>query len=197
MRLFVALDIGDEIRQRLAAYIGDLQPLAPRVRWVKPESLHLTLKFIGERSDAMVPQIENALSTISCEEFQVSLQGSGFFPTERSARVFWIGVHADQTLAQLAEQVERSLVPLGVEAEKRAFSPHLTLARAGSGSGAPGRQPGDKPNRAFSTLQTKLSASPVPNFGRTVATEFFLYRSQLSNRGAQYAKIARFTLKTK
>jgi len=194
MRLFVALDIDQEIRVRLAGFMSDLRGLAPAVRWVQPESLHVTLKFIGERPDASVKDIENALSGISTKAFQLSFRSAGFFPNERSARVFWIGIQADASLAELAAQVERSLVPLGIEPEKRAFSPHLTLARAGNGSGAPGRQKGDRPNRRFSALQTKLSAIPSPYFGTMNAAEFFLYRSQLSSHGAQYTKIARFSL---
>jgi RNA 2',3'-cyclic 3'-phosphodiesterase len=194
MRLFVALDIDQQIRDGIASFISDMRGLAPAVRWVQPESLHVTLKFIGERPDAMVKAIENALSGIVAKAFQLSFRGAGLIPNERSARVFWIGIQADAALAELAVQVERSLVPLGIEAEKRAFSPHLTLARAGNGSGAPGRQKGDRPNRRFSTLQAKLNAVPAPDFGTINATEFFLYRSQLSSRGAQYTKIARFPL---
>lgn len=194
MRLFVALDIDQEIREHIASFIKEMRGLAPAVRWVQPESLHVTLKFIGERPDASVKDVENALRGISASPFQLSFRGAGFFPTERSARVFWIGIQADAALADLAAQIERSLVPLGTEAEKRAFSPHMTVARAGNGSGAPGRQKGDRPNRRFSALQAKLSARPSPDFGTMNAAEFFLYRSQLSGRGAQYTKIARFPL---
>jgi RNA 2',3'-cyclic 3'-phosphodiesterase len=196
MRLFVALDIDQEIRHRIASFMGDMRGLAPAVRWVQPESLHVTLKFIGERPDPMVKDIENTLRGISPGSFQLAFRGAGFFPTAKSARVFWIGIQADATLAELAAQIERSLVPLGIEAEKRAFSPHLTLARAGNGSGAPGRQKDDRPNQRFSALQTKLSTMPSPDFGTMSAAEFFLYRSQLSSRGAQYTKIARFPLST-
>lgn len=195
MRLFVALDIDQEIRSGIASFMSELRTLAPAVRWVQPESLHVTLKFIGERPDPMVKDIETALEGISASPFRLSFRGAGFFPTAKAARVFWIGIEADAALAGLAAQIERSLVPLGIGPEKRAFSPHLTLARAGNGSGAPGRQKGDRPNRRFSALQTKLSAIPSPDFGTMNAVEFFLYRSQLSSRGAQYTKIAPFPLK--
>jgi len=108
--------------------------------------------------------------------------------------VFWIGIEAEADLGQLAVRVEQALVPLGIPPEKRAFSPHLTLARAGGGSGAPGRQREDRANRRFSALQAKLSTLPVSEFGTMNAAEFFLYRSQLSSRGAQYTNIARFAL---
>jgi RNA 2',3'-cyclic 3'-phosphodiesterase len=196
MRLFVALDIDQQIRDRIASFMGDMRGLAPAVRWVRPESLHVTLKFVGERPDSMVKDIENALRGISASSFQLAFSGAGFFPTAKSARVFWIGIRAGAALADLAAQIEGSLVPLGIEAEKRAFSPHLTLARAGNGSGAPGREKGDRPNRRFSALQAKLNTMPAPDFGTMSAAAFFLYRSQLSSRGAQYTKTARFPFST-
>jgi len=196
MRLFVALDIDQQIRDRIASFMSEMRGLAPAVRWVQPESLHVTLKFIGERPEPMVKDIENAMRGVRVAPFQCAFRGAGFYPNERSARVFWVGIQADASLAELAAQIERSLVPLGIEPEKRAFSPHLTLARAGNGSGAPGRQKGDRPNRSFSALQAKLSTIPSPDFGKMNAAEFFLYRSQLSSRGAHYTKIARFPLRT-
>lgn len=196
MRLFVALDIDQQIRERIASFMSEMRGLAPAVRWAQPESLHITLKFIGERPDGEVKAIENVLRTILARSSQVSFRGAGFFPHEKSARVFWIGIHADAALGELAAQIEQSLVPLSIQAEKRAFSPHLTLARAGNGSGAPARQQGDRPNRRFSALQAKLAAMAAPDFGTMNAAEFFLYRSQLSSRGAQYTKIAHFALST-
>jgi len=194
MRLFVALDIGETIRERIASFVKEIGPLAPDMRWVAAESLHVTLKFIGERPEGMVRDLEEALRKISAPAFQISFRGWGFFPTEKSARVFWVGIEAGSALAELAKRVEGELVLCGIEAESRAFSPHLTLARARTGSGAPGPQPSDKPNRRFQRLQAKLAAMPPLDFGTRHATEFFLYRSQLSSRGAQYTKIARFPL---
>jgi 2'-5' RNA ligase len=194
MRLFVALDIDQQVRDRIREFMDQVHGLAPDVRWVSAESLHVTLKFIGEQPDANVSRIENALRTFSVKPFRVSFRGSGFFPTEKSARVFWIGIEADPGLAVLAAQIEQALVPLGIAAEKRAFSPHLTLARGGDGSGTPGKQRGDRPNRRFSALQVKLSALPASEFGTMNAAEFFLYRSRLSSHGAQYTKLARFAL---
>jgi len=192
MRIFVALDIDQQVRDRIRRFMDEIRSLAPDVRWVGAESLHLTVKFIGEQPDASVSKIENALRAIPVKPFQISFRGAGFFPDEKSARVFWIGIEADSALAELAAQVEQALVPLGIAPEKRAFSPHLTLARAGDGSGAHGKQRGDRPNRRFSALQAKLTTLPAPEFGTMKAAEFFLYRSQLSSRGAQYTKITRF-----
>jgi len=192
MRLFVALDIDEAIRQNIAEFIERVRGLAPDARWVSSESLHVTLKFIGEKKDAMVDDIESALKGISGEPFRVSYRGCGFFPTPKSARVFWLGMDAESGLASLAKAVESMLTKLDIPEEKREFSPHLTLARAGGGSGAPGWRKGDRPNPQFRALQSHLGE--VPEFGTMTAREFFLYRSQLSPKGSRYTKIARFPL---
>jgi len=193
MRLFVALDLDGEIRRRIAEYVGGVRNLAPDVRWIAIESLHVTLKFIGEKPDAMVKQIEAALATVNSPVIMIGVRGVGFFPKPNSARVFWVGIESDG-LAQLAKSVDDALAGIGIPAEDRAFSPHLTLARAGGGSGAPGWRKGDQPNRKFLRLQEELAQSPAPDFATMTAREFFLYRSQLSSSGSRYTKLARFGL---
>jgi 2'-5' RNA ligase len=194
MRLFVALDIDEAIRERIGGFVGELRTLVPNLRWVSPESLHITLKFIGEQPESKVGVIESALAKVSAPSMRISFRGCGFFPAQKSARVFWIGVEAGAELPQLAKQLEETLTPFGIAKEKRAFSPHLTLARGGSGSAAPGRQQGDKPNQHFVAVQKRLAGMPTPEFGTMTVPEFFLYRSQLSSQGSRYTKIARFGL---
>ena len=192
MRIFVALDIKEEIRKRLRHFVEEMHGFAPDARWVSPESLHVTLKFIGEKTDVIVKQIEEVLGSIEAEPFQVRFYGVGFFPTVKAARVFWAGIKAEPSLEQLAKSIESKLAGVGIAKEERAFSPHLTLAR--SGSGAPNWGKGDQVNRRFSRLQEKLNEQPEPDFGTMTARDFFLYRSQLSPKGSQYTKIARFGL---
>ena len=194
MRLFIALDIDDAIRERLARLVEGVRNFAADARWAKPESLHVTLKFIGEQPDASVDKIKRALDTVAAGTTEIKFRGYGFFPTAKSARVFWIGMEAGPELAALAGAIDDKMSTLGIAKEKRTFSPHLTLARAGGGSGAPRRQRGDRPNRAFQHLQEKLSALPAPEFGVMTPREFFLYQSQLSPKGSKYTKLARFTL---
>ncbi len=193
MRLFVALDIPEDIRQRIRTFIAGVRGFAPDVRWVSPDSLHVTLKFIGEQPDDKLGAIKDALQTVKGEAMDVSFRSTGFFPTAKSARVFWIGIEADPRLAALAGSVDKALEPLGIEREQRAFSAHLTLAR--SGSGRPQRGPGDRPNRAYAVLQERLAQMPPPDFGTMSAREFYLYLSKLSPKGAQYTKLERFALR--
>jgi len=194
MRIFVALDLDEEIRERIQQFVDNVRQFAPATRWVSAESLHITLKFIGERPDALVKQIETILSSLSHGSFRVSFNGSGFFPTVRAARVFWVGIQAEAGLAELARKIEDTLVNLDIPKEQRAFSPHLTLARASGGSGAPGWRKADKPNQQFARLQEQLDKLSPAEFGTMTAREFYLYRSQVSSKGSRYTKITRFAL---
>jgi len=194
MRTFVALDLDSAIRQRIQHFMEEVRGLAPDVRWVSAESLHVTLKFVGEKPDAKVSQIVEVLSSIPTEPFQLRFSGAGFFPSAKAARVFWIGIEAEDALILLARAIDESLAKIGIAKEDRAFSPHLTLARASGRSGAPEPRKGDTANRHFAKLQDFLATHPAPDFGTMTAREFFLYRSQLSGKGSQYTKIAHFKL---
>jgi RNA 2',3'-cyclic 3'-phosphodiesterase len=195
MRLFVALDIDDAIRTRLARFLDGVREFAPDARWVRPESLHVTLKFIGEKSEDEVERIKRALSTVSTEVFELKFHGYGFFPGPRAPRVFWIGCEGGSRLASLGATVDETLAQVDIPKEEHAFNAHLTLARAGGGSGSPRWRKGDGANRSFQRLQEKLAALPAPEFGTMAAREFFLYQSQLSPAGSKYTKLAAFALR--
>jgi 2'-5' RNA ligase len=194
MRLFIALDIDDTIRQRIARFLDGVRGFAPDARWVREESLHITLKFVGEKPVEIVESFTQALAEVHPASFEIKFCGYGFFPTAKSARVFWAGIEAGPELQQLAAAVDIVATKLGVPKEEHAFSPHLTLARRGGGSGAPRKQKGDGPNRVFQRLQEKLEAMSPPEFGTMTAREFFLYQSQLSRGGSRYTKLQSFAL---
>jgi 2'-5' RNA ligase len=195
MRLFVALDIDDAVRERIRLFIDGVSGFAPEARWVRAESLHITLKFIGEKPPDSVDPIKSALAAVRADAITMSFRGYGFFPTVKAARVFWVGIESGAPLAELARSVDEATATLGVPKENRPFSAHLTLARGGGGSGSPRWQKGDGPNRSFQRLQEKLAALPTPEFGTMTAREFFLYESQLGRGGSRYSKIARFDLR--
>jgi 2'-5' RNA ligase len=194
MRIFVAIDINESIRARIATFMEGVAGFAPDARWVRPESLHVTLKFIGEKSEADVEAIRKTLAGVKGESMQIVIRGHGFFPTLRSPRVFWIGVEAGPQLKALAAAVDDATGLLGIPREDRPFSPHLTLARGGGGSGNPRRQRGDRPNTGFQRLQEKLGAMSAPDFGTMKAHEFSLYLSHLGRGGSKYEKLAGFKL---
>ena len=189
MRLFVALDIDDNIRGRVSTFLDGVSGFAPDARWVRPESLHVTLKFIGKKSEDEVEKIKRALKTIEGGAVEISIRGYGFFPTARAPRVFWIGIEAGPNLSSLAATVDDRLAKLDIPKEAHAFNAHLTVARGAGGSGSPRRQKSDGKNSTFQTLQEKLAAIPTPEFGTMTVHEFFLYQSQLSPRGSKYTKL--------
>ncbi len=199
MRLFVAIDIPNEIRERLAKFVEGVRNFAPDAKWVGPETFHITLKFVGERSLEDADRIKQLLREIKAAPVTLSFSGYGFFPSPTKARVFWTGIQSDTHLAELASSVDSATATLGIPREKAPFTPHLTLARAHDGSprgasGRPGHHPGDRPRSTFAHVHEKLQALPSPEFGTMTATEFFLYESKLSPKGAQYAKLERFVL---
>ena len=194
MRLFLALDIDDDIRERITLFVDGVRNFAPDARWMQPESLHVTLKFIGEQPESVMENIERAMATVSAGTTQIDFRGYGFFPTSKSARVFWIGMASSPELVALAAAIDDTMPSLGIPKEDRPFSPHLTLARGRRASGSPRTSSKDGPNRTFQRLQEKLAALSVPEFGTMTPREFFLYQSHLSPKGSKYTKLASFSL---
>jgi 2'-5' RNA ligase len=193
MRLFVALDLDEDIRKRIALCVQGLAGFAPDARWAKAESLHVTLKFVGEQPDAELPRLRDALEAFHAKQVSLEFRGYGFFPTARPPRVFWLGIHAGEELLNLAAQVDTSLSALGIPREEHVFTPHLTLAR--SGSGAPRLRREGRPTAKFERLQKQLSTMATPDFGTMTARAFCLFRSQLSPGGSRYNKLASFPLR--
>jgi 2'-5' RNA ligase len=196
MRLFVAIDLKAAIRERIRRFMDELRALAPDAKWVAPESLHVTLKFIGEQPEEELQAIMRALATVPAGSFKLEFRGLGFFPSPKSARVFWVGIEAGERLAELARKVDEVIARFGVPEEER-YSPHLTLARARPARPGSRRPAGERPQAAgspFARLQQKLQTAPEPSFGTMTAREFFLYESKLSPKGPCYTKVARFEL---
>jgi|SRR5438552_974286 len=198
MRIFIGIDLDPEVRTRIERFLEGVEGFAPEARWVRPESLHITLKFIGEQPPERVEAITERLRRVEGSAFEIHAGGYGFFPTAKAPRVFWIGIHAGPQLTELAEKIDVATAELGIPREDRPFSPHLTLARAGAGrsSGSPKRRKGDGPNAKFAMLEKRLAVMGDLDFGKMTAREFILYQSQLSPKGSKYTKLQRFPMKT-
>jgi 2'-5' RNA ligase len=190
MRLFVALDIDDHIRGRIAAFRDQMRRLAPDVRWVSSESFHVTLQFLGETT--MLNEIRSALDTVQCKPITIAFRGAGFFPNPKVPRIFWAGIQGDGYLQELVTAIAQLLAPLGFERDTGAFTPHLTLARWGSGRPKPGR--GERPAPALQRVADELAKFPVPEFGTMTAHQFYLFESHLSAVGPRYERRAEFAL---
>ena len=190
MRLFVALDIDASIRQRISEFRDQMRRVAPDVRWVGPETFHVTLQFLGETKK--LEQIQQALRQVKGSQINLTFRNTGFFPNPKSPRVFWVGIEFDQSLQELVKSIAEALRPLGFERDKAPFQPHLTLARSGSGRPRPVRDE----HSASGLRQVRAAVETMPSleFGTMTAREFCLYESNLSPAGAQYSKLSRYPL---
>jgi 2'-5' RNA ligase len=180
VRLFVALDVPEQVRAALADLSARLKKTCPSARWVRLDGVHITLKFIGEVSLENVEKIRQALGSLpKFSPIELRFAGLGFFPNARRPRVLWAGVEADPRLAELAGDIEAKLDPLGIPAEKRDFHPHLTLARFESPQG-------------IQALVTAAEALGTPEFGSEIFNEFHLYQSVLKRSGAEYTRLVTY-----
>lgn len=183
MRLFVALDIPDTVREALTALSRDLRKLSSSdTRWVRIDGTHITLKFIGYTQPEQAELIRAALSSVRVDgPVEMQFAGLGFFPNPRRPRVLWAGVAGGPELRALAAAIEAQLEPLGVPREERDFNAHITLARF------------DSP-RGLDALRAAVEQLGVPEFGRATAREFYLYRSVLKRGGAEYTRLASYPI---
>jgi 2'-5' RNA ligase len=191
MRLFLALDIDEPIRNRITAFRDQMRQRAPGARWVSPETFHVTLQFLGETRKHQ--EIQHALTGVNSPSVQIAFRGAGFFPNPKAPRVFWVGIEGDAHLQELVAAIAGVLAPLGFTRDPGPYTPHLTLAR--SGSGRPRPVPGERPAPGLQQIRAHLETLPPPDFGTMTAHEFYLYESKLSSAGPRYEKRARFLLK--
>jgi len=180
MRAFIAIDLPDPIHAALAEMQQVFRAVCREARWTRPEGIHLTLKFLGEISDARTKEVVEALAQMGAvQPFSVEVKGFGFFPSPHRPRVFWAGVAAPAALGELAARVESLMEKAGFAREERTFSPHLTLARFQ----VPRPQP---------ALESAGAERAATSLGQFTASEFFLFESKLSPQGAQYRKLMKF-----
>lgn len=190
LRLFVAVELGEEALRALASLQGALRRSGlDGLRWVRPEGVHLTLKFLGETPADRVPAIRAALAEAvsGTPPHVLKLNGLGTFGSRRSPRVLWVGLEGDlEDLRRLQEKVEAALARLGFPTEGRAFSPHLTLARVRPENAAALSGP----------IARAVEAAPAPEACIPVR-EVSLMRSTLGPGGAVYDRLAVFPLTVK
>ena len=177
MRLFAAIDLDAEVRNKLAELLKRLRPLA-KLSWTTPDRMHVTTKFIGEWPEDRLEEMKRTLASVGspgCVEIEIS--HLGWFPNSRHPRVFWAGVHGGEPLQSLAHATEEAVFELGVPREERAYSPHLTLARI-------------RESVPVDALQKEIDALGAIRFGMVQACAFHLY---LSHAG-RYTRLAEFPL---
>lgn len=185
MRLFVALDLPENVHQKLRGLIDELKRESLDIRWVNPEGIHVTLKFIGHVDEAKAHDIQQALGKIHSDHpVTMEFRGMGFFPNERRPRVAWCGVEGSENLSTLAGNIENAVEPLGIEREARDFKPHLTLARIDA----------EKVRRAqIEKLVMAAKKFESTSFGSARESEFHLYESVTKRSGAEYKILKSFS----
>ena len=183
IRAFVAVDLELQTVQRIAEAIDRLLPRIPGIRWLPPTHFHLTLKFLGDVDEAKVEPIAAALERdlypFSC--FTINAKGLGVFPDLKRPRILWVGLVGDE-LNALASRVEKALVPFGFAAERRAFTPHLTIGRWRQFNGSP------------KELRDEIEKWQGHDFGRSNVDEVILFQSVLKPEGAVYHPLKVVTL---
>ncbi len=181
MRTFIAIELPPEIREGLYRLMEELQREGIQGRWVPPENLHLTLRFLGnieeDRIEGIIGTMKGAAETASA--FPISLKGLGAFPSLSRPRVLWVGVEKGRKeLSHLQRNLEKRLISQGLPPEDKSFKPHLTLARF--------KFPKEEIKRKV--LQACQRRKGLV-WGETIATHLTLFESILSPQGAKYKKI--------
>ena len=180
MRLFVALPLPEDLRLRLQG----LQQGLSAARWVKPENLHLTLRFIGEVDGGQAHDIDGALLRVRAEPFTLALRGVGHFGEGRKLRALWAGIAPEPRLGHLQGKIERAVQEAGLAPEGRKFKPHVTLARFnGDANGAAGA-----PLKAYMAANLGFAAAPF------AVDRFLLVSSFRAREGAIYRPEAEYPL---
>jgi 2'-5' RNA ligase len=176
MRLFVALPLPDPVRRQLGLLCAGL----PGARWVRPENLHITLRFLGELSGGEMDDIDAALSGISAPRFTLQLSGVGHFGSGSKLRAVWAGAAREPALLHLRDKIESAVVRAGVEPDRQKYLPHVTLTRS---KGAP-----------VPKLQEFLAIHSLFRSVPWEVTHFSLYSSFLAHESAIYREERRYAL---
>lgn len=194
IRTFVAIELDAPLRKALAQLQTDLRSLLQktmgpevRIQWVRPESVHLTLKFLGDIPEARIPEIQTALARVAGAHAgcTVDVGGLGAFPDARAPRVLWVGLSGQvEGVTRLAAAVERALEVLGFAPEPKPFNPHLTLARIKERSRDIGR-----------ALDAGRMLERASSIGTVTVKAIALMKSELKPSGAVYTKLYEVSLK--
>ena len=132
-RGFIAIDI--KVSKKIKEIINELEKSGANLKLVKPEKMHITLKFLGETQESLIDKIKENIekSVENIEPFEIELKSTGVFPNEKYIKVLWIGIEKAQIIAEIEKKIDIELSKIGFKKEKRKFSAHITIARMKSG----------------------------------------------------------------
>ncbi|MBN2561309.1 MAG: RNA 2',3'-cyclic phosphodiesterase [Phycisphaerae bacterium] len=186
MRTFIAIDLDRAIKKHLSDLQAQLGPRCPKLKWVDPNKMHLTIKFLGEVRDQQIAEISRALGRLAaeCQPFDIAVEGLGTFNPTGPVKVVWIGIQDPSgRLAECQALCEDLIEPLGFPREGRRFSPHLTLAR-------------NKFTENSREIRAALDAQPPVRAGSQTVSGVMFYQSTLTPGGPIYSALSRHPLAT-
>ena len=189
LRAFIAIEIPHQIQKSLETVISLLRrEIGIAVRWVPPQNIHLTLKFLGDISHESVDSLTQILGmeAETVPSFDIQTGGLGSYPDAKHARVVWVGVQAPAELEAIYHKIDSACTRLGFESEKRNFSPHLTIGRVRQGT-----SPADK-QKIHRTLET----IKIDSLGTARVDSVHLFKSELKRGGAVYTKLSSAPLRS-
>jgi 2'-5' RNA ligase len=186
IRSFIAVQLNDELKTGIGELIKLLKKTGADVKWIKPENLHITLKFLGNIEEDQTGLIASRISDISLKHtnFDITLTGTGAFPDYRRARVIWIGIRDHNHLLRVVHDIEDAMEREGFDRERRPFSPHITIGRVRS-------------TRGIDKLTAELVKYKSMDFGTQSAGSIHLIKSELKPGGAEYSTISSAPLRRK
>jgi len=185
IRSFLAFELPDDIKSIVTRVSGEIRKSFLDVRWVRPESIHLTMVFMGDVQSEQIPPMGESLGSVCANHtsFTISLRPMGCFPNIRNPRVIWLGIDGDlERMSRFRDDLQRVLSPFGIKEEERAFRPHLTLGRFKK----PAKRQGE-----IEQMLTKYSDLSSP---ARILNELFLFRSDLKPGGAVYTRMLSWRL---
>lgn len=181
VRVFLAVELDVSVREALACLQDQLRSKLPRIAWVRPQSIHLTVKFLGDVEEAQVQPIRQGVTDAveGCPSFFTQVERLGVFPHLRVPRVLWLGLTGDiAKLQSLVTAVDQALLPLGFQPESRPFSPHLTLARIK-----------ERARDVGQALEKSQILEQSISCGGLTVDRVCLFKSDLKPSGAVYTKL--------
>jgi len=179
LRCFIAIEIPETIKKSIADIIESLKKSGSDVKWVSDENIHITLQFLGETEEALIPDIKGALNKIlaTYSPFYIKIADVGCFPSGRRPRVIWVGMEESKSVINLYNYIASEMVKLGYQKEERGFTPHVTIGRV-------------KSNRNLGELLRRLDEFTVTDFPDFEVQNITLMKSELKPSGAKYYSLA-------
>ena len=185
IRSFIAVELCDEIRPSLTREVDRPRQTEADVRWVKPEAIHITLKFLGEVSRKKLPDVLDTMRDVAAgaSPFRIVLSGVSFFPRQSKPRIIAAGIEREcaEPLIELAGAMDERVSHLGFGREERSFKPHITIGRV-------------KSRRGVAELGEALIDAAEKPLGEMVVSEVVMFMSELSRSGPTYTALGRAPL---